>query len=142
MRIGRNPKESVKVEEPKDVVEKKDEKPQATETTGGGTDGGSNTDIGVGVGVQQMNGEGEKAPETNPETQGEGGEGNEDGGDADGTQGSDDDANEGDGGKDTGDGEGGGDADNAPVSDGKGAEELHTPLNEPTKGKRGRPAKK
>ena len=66
MRIGRNPKESVKVEEPKDVVMKEDEKPQTHETTGGGTDGGSNTDIGVGVGVQQMNGEGEKDPEAEP----------------------------------------------------------------------------
>lgn len=66
MRIGRNPKESVKVEEPKDVVVKKDEKPQTTETTGGGTDGGSNTGIGVGEGVQQMNGEGEKAPDAEP----------------------------------------------------------------------------
>ena len=142
MRIGRNPKESVKVEEPKDVVVKKDEKPQTTETTGGGTDGGSNTDIGVGKGVQQMNGEDGQAPETDPDTQREGGEGNEDGGDADGTQGSNDDANEGDGGKDTGDGEGSGDADNAPVTDSKEAEDLHTPLNEPAKGKRGRPAKK
>lgn len=67
MRIGRNPKESVKVEEPKDVVKKEDEKPQTNETTGGGTDGGSNTDIGVDVGVQQMNGEeGEKAPDAEP----------------------------------------------------------------------------
>ena len=119
MRIGRNPKESVKVEEPKDVVKKEDEKPQTNETTGGGTDGGSNTDIGVGVGVQQMNGEGEKAPETNPEPQGEGGEGNEEGGDAH------DKPND----------------DEVITDEGQGDCEK-TPEAEPAKGKRGRPAKK
>ena len=119
MRIGRNPKESVKVEEPKDVVVKKDEKPQTTETTGGVTDGGSNTDIGVGVGVQQMNGEGEKDPETNPDTQGEGGDGDEKGGDAQ------DIANDNEASTDEGQGEG-----------------EKVPDAEPTKGKRGRPAKK
>lgn len=119
MRIGRNPKESVKVEEPKNVVEKKDEKPQTTETNGGGTDGGSNTDIGVGKCVQQMDGEGEKAPETNPETQGEGGEGSEEGGDAQDT---------------TNDNE-------ASTGEGQGESEK-APDAEPAKGKRGRPAKK
>ena len=119
MRIGRNPKENVKVEEPKDVVVKKDEKPQTTETTGGGTDGGSNTDIGVGKGVQQMNGEGEKAPETNPDTQGEGGEGNDEGGDAHDTN-----------------------NDNEAFT-GEGQDEGEkVPDAEPAKGKRGRPAKK
>lgn len=119
MRIGRNPKENVKVEEPKDVVVKKDEKPQTTETTGGGTDGRSNAGIGVGVGVQQMDGEGEKAPETNPDTQGEGGEGSEDGGDAQDT---------------TNDNE---------ASTGEGQDEGEkAPDAEPAKGKRGRPAKK
>lgn len=119
MRIGRNPKESVKVEEPKDVVVKKDEKPQTTETTGGGTDGGSNTDIGVGKGVQQMNGEDRQAPEANPETQGEGGDGSEDGGDVLDTT----NANE------ASTGEGQGEGEKAPDA-------------EPAKGKRGRPAKK
>lgn len=119
MRIGRNPKENVKVEEPKDVVEKKDEKPQVTETIGGDTDGGSNTDIGVGEGVQQMNGEGDKATETNPEPQGEDGGGGEDGGDAH------DNANA----DDTSTNEGQGEGDKAPDA-------------EPAKGKRGRPAKK
>lgn len=119
MRIGRNPKESVKVEEPKDVVVKKDEKPQTTETTGGGTDGGSNTDIGVGKGVQQMNGEDGQAPETNPEPQGEGGEGNEEGGDAHDSP-NDNEAST---------GEGQGEGEKAPDA-------------EPAKGKRGRPAKK
>lgn len=119
MRIGRNPKENVKVEEPKNVVEKKDEKPQTTETTGGGTDGGSNTDIGVGKGVQQMNGEDGQAPETNPEPQGEGGDGSEDGGDALDTT-NDNEAST---------GEGQGEGEKAPDA-------------EPAKGKRGRPAKK
>lgn len=119
MRIGRNPKESVKVEEPKDVVEKKDEKPQTTETTGGGTDGGSNTDIGVGKGVQQMNGEDGQAPETNPDTQGEGGDGSEDCGDAH------DKPND----------------DEVITDEGQGDGEK-TPEAEPAKGKRGRPAKK
>ena len=119
MRIGRNPKENVKVEEPKDVVVKKDEKPQTTETNGGGTDGGSNTDIGVGVGVQQMNGEDGQAPEANPDTQGEGGEGNDEGGDAQDT---------------TNDNE---------ASTGEGQDEGEkAPDAEPAKGKRGRPAKK
>lgn len=119
MRIGRNPKESVKVEEPKNVVEKKDEKPQTTETTGDGTDGGSNTDIGVGVGVQQMGGEDGHAPETNPDTQGEDGEGGEEGGDAHDKPNDDE----------TSTGEGQGEGEKAPDA-------------EPAKGKRGRPAKK
>lgn len=119
MRIGRNPKESVKVEEPKDVVVKKDEKPQTTETTGGGTDGGINTDIGVGKGVQQMNGEDGQDPETNPDTQGEGGDGSEDCGDAHDTP-NDNEA-----------------------STGEGQDEGEkAPDAEPAKGKRGRPAKK